>query len=194
MSQDNRFSFVKNIFKSKEIPKDVKEKLLNEEIKRDKNSDKSVQTKFCCESILPDKEAKEKMWDKITKESTSESLYNMIEIMSGFAPFDQVDLVKDYCTNKFFEVLPEIGKKNEVFFVESFIQNCGPGNYFIDEENIKKMEDLCEKVKDMHQVKKYVMEETDDMKRCFKCHKLCEELIKSRPPKFLNLLQDSFSK
>jgi len=194
ISQDNRFSFVKNLFKSKEIPKDVKEKLLNEEIKRDKNSNKSVQTKFCCESILPDKETKEKMWNKITKESTSESLYNMIEIMNGFAPFDQVDLVKDYCTNKFFEVLPEIGKKNEVFFVESFIQSCGPSNYFIDEENIKKMEDLCEKVKDMHQVKKYVMEETDDMKRCFKCHKLCEELIKSRPPKFLNLLQDSFKK
>ena len=42
-------------------------------------------------------------------------------------------------------------------------------------------EDLCEKVKDMHQVKKYVMEETDDMKRCLKCHKLCEEYMITFP-------------
>ena len=89
------------------------------------------------------------------------------------------------------EVLPEIGKKNEVFFVESFVQSCGPGNYFIDEENIKKMEELSEKVKDMHQVKKYVMEDLDDMKRCFKCHKLCEEYIKNRPARMLDVLSDS---
>ena len=191
VSQDNRFSFVKNVFKSKNIPLESKQILLNEEIKRDKNSNKSVQAKLCCNSLLPDKENKEKIWNKITKESTSDSLYNMIEIMNGFAPFDQIDLVKDYCTNKFFEVLPEIGKKNEVFFVESFVQSCGPSNYFIDDENIKKMEDLCEKIKDMHQVKKYVMEEIDDMKRCFKCHKLCEEYIKSRPPRFLSAVSDT---
>ena len=194
VSQDNRFSFVSNLYKSKEIPLEIKENLLNEEIKRDKNSDKSVKTKLLCNSLLPDKENKEKMWNKITKESTSDSLHNMIEIMNGFAPFDQVDLVKDYCTNKFFEVLPEIGKKNEVFFVESFVQSCGPGTYFIDEENIKKMEDLCEKVKDMHQVKKYVMEEIDDMKRCFKCHKLCEEYIKNRPPRFISSITESIKK
>jgi hypothetical protein len=194
VSQDNRFSFVKNIFKSKQIPLETKNNLLNEEIKRDKNSNKSVQAKLCCNSLLPDKENKEKIWNKITKESTSDSLYNMIEIMNGFAPFDQVDLVKDYCTNKFFEVLPEIGKKNEVFFVESFVQSCGPSNYFVDDENIKKMEDLCEKVKDMHQVKKNVMEELDDMKRCFKCHKLCEELLKNRPQRFLNSFSDSLKK
>ena len=191
ISQDNRFSFVKNIFKSKKIPKEVKESILEEEIKRDKNSNKSVQTKICCNALLPDKENKEKLWNKITKESTSDSLYNMIEIMNGFAPFDQVDLVKDYCTNKFFEVLPEIGKKNESFFVESFVASCGPGTYFINEENIKKMEKICEEVKDMHQVKKYVMEETDDMKRCLKGHKLCEEYIKSRPPRFLSVVSDS---
>ena len=194
ISQDNRFSFVKNIFKSKEIPLKVKENILEEEIKRDKNSNKSVQAKLCCNALLPDKENKEKLWNKITKESTSDSLYNMIEIMNGFAPFDQVDLVKDFCTNKFFEVLPEIGKKNESFFVESFVSSCGPGSYYINEENIKKMEELCEKVKDMHQVKKYVMEETDDMKRCFKSHKLCEEYIKSRPPRFLSAISDSIKK
>ena len=185
ITQDNRFSFVKNIYKSEKIPFALKEKLLKKEIRRDKNSNKSVQAKLCCDSLLPDKDNKAKIWNKITKESTSDSLYNMIEIMNGFAPFDQADLVKDYCTNKFFEVLPEIGKKNEVFFVESFVQNCGPSN-FINEENIKKMEDLCEKIKDMHQVKKYVMEETDDMKRCLKCHKLCEEYIKNRPTRFIS--------
>ena len=191
VSQDNRFSFVKNIYKSKDIPLEIKENVLNEEIKRDKNSSKSVQAKLCCNSLLPDKKNKEKIWNKITKESASDSLYNMIEIMNGFAPFDQVDLIKDYCCNKFFEVLPEIGKKNEVFFVESFVQSCGPSNYFVNEENIKKMEDLCQKIKDMHQVKKAVMEEIDDMKRCFKCHKLCEEYVQSRAPRFLSTVSDT---
>ena len=194
VSQENRFSFVKNLFKSRHIPLFLKEKILDEEIKRDKNSDKSVQAKFCCNSLIPDKENKEKMWNKITKESTKESLYNMIEIMSGFAPFDQVDLVKEYCTKRYFEVLPEIGKKNEMFFVENFVQSCGPSNYFINEENIKKMEELSEKVKDMHQVKKYVTEETDDMKRCLKYHKLCEEYIKNKPESFISALYGSISK
>ena len=98
-------------------------------------------------------------------------------MMGGFAPFDQLDLVEDFCTNKFFQVLPEIGKKNEVFFIRSFIGSCGPSTYFINEENIKKMENLCEEIKEMHQIRIYVMESTDDMKRFYKCHKLCNEYI-----------------
>ena len=177
ISQDIRFAFVQNIFKSKEISLAVKESLLNKEIERDKNSNKSIQSKLCCNALLPIKENKEKIWNKITKESTSDSLYNMASMMGGFAPFDQLDLVEDFCTNKFFEVLPEIGKKNEVFFIRSFIGSCGPSTYFINEENIKKMENLCEEIKDMHQIRRYIMESTDDMKRFYKCHKLCYEYI-----------------
>ena len=180
ISQEYRFGFVKNLFRSKNIPLDIKEKLLNEEIKRDKNSNKSIQAKLCCYALLPDKENKEKIWNKITKESSSDSLYNMEAMMYGFAPFEQLDLIKDYCTNKFFEVLPEIGKKNEVFFVRNFIGCCGPNIYIFDEEISKKMENLCDKIEDMHQIKLYVMEQLDDLKKCLKCHKLCEEYIKNK--------------
>ena len=183
ISQDYRFTFVENLFRSVEIPLDIKEKLLNEEIKRDKNSNKSIEAKLCCNALLPDKNNKEKIWNKITKESLSDSLYNMTAMMSGFAPFDQLDIVKEYITDRFFEVLPEIGKKNEVFFVRNFIRNCGPNIYLVDEEIIKKMEDLCEKIKDMHQIKIYVMEQLDDMKRCLKCLKLCEEYINNKESK-----------
>ena len=56
------------------------------------------------------------------------------------------------------------------------------------------MEDLSEKVKDMHQVKKYVMEEIDDMKRCLKGQKLCEEYIKNRPSRFLSTVSNTIKK
>ena len=100
--------------------------------------------------------------------------------MFAFSPFDQLDLVNDFCTNKFFEVLPEIGKKNESFFIDNFIKYAGPRDYFVSDETIKKMEDLCEKVKDLPQVKKYLTAAKDDMKRARKCHKLFEESIKNK--------------
>ncbi len=44
---------------------------------------------------------------------------------------------------------------------------------------IKKYEDLIEKVKDMSQVKKYVSEECDFLKRAKKSQELCEEYMNS---------------
>ena len=38
------------------------------------------------------------------------------------------------------------------------------------------------------------MEETDDMKRCFKGHKLCEEYIKNRPSRFLSTVSITIKK
>ena len=54
-----------------------KQKLLDAEIKRDKNSDESIKAKFSCNALLPDRRNKEILWNKITKETTSESLVNM---------------------------------------------------------------------------------------------------------------------
>ena len=95
-----------------------------------------------------------------------------------FAPPEQYDLIDDFVKEKYFEVIPELGKNNESFYIRDFISDCGP-RHFPTDEIIKKYEDLIEKVKDMSQVKKYVSEECDLLKRKRKAHKLCEDYMNS---------------
>ncbi len=177
ISQENRFKFVENIFKSRTIPKEVKEEMFKIEEERDKKSDQSVQSKLTCEAGIPTKENKELIWDKIL--NSKDSLYNLQSLMYAFAPYDQLDLVQDYVKNKFFEVLPDLGKKKESFFIDTFVDCCSP-DYYTDDETIKKMEDLVQKVSDMSQVKKYVSEKLDYMKRRKIAQQLAEDYIKNK--------------
>ena len=179
IGQENRFRMVSNIFKSTTIAKEEKEKYLDAEVKKDNNSNDSIMAKLTCSALIPDLKVKEDLWNKFVNQSTSESLVNMEALMSGFAPVDQLDLVKDFLTEKFFEVLPQVGKNNESFYVKDFISYCSP-NMFIEEDIIKKMDALVEKVKDMSQVKRYLMETTDLMKRKLVAHKLCEEYLNKK--------------
>ena len=178
VSQEDRFRFLKNIFICRNINLEDKQKMLEAEVKRDKNSDNSITAKLACNALLPDRKNKEILWNKLTKETTSDSLVNMQTIMGAFAPVEQYDLVDDFIKEKYFEVIPELGKNNESFYIKDFIGECGPTHYPTD-EIIKKYEDLIEKVKDMSQVKKYVAEECDLLKRIKKAHELCEEYMKS---------------
>ena len=178
VSQEDRFRFLKPIFSSRTIKLEDKQKLLDEEVKKDNNSNESVENKISCNALLPDRKNKELLWKKITTETTSDSLVNMQTIMGSFAPVDQYDLVEDFVKEKYFEVIPELGKNNEAFYIKSFVECCGP-TYFANEETIKKFEALIEKVKDMSQVKRYVEEECDFIKRKMKSEKLCEEYLKS---------------
>ena len=178
VSQEDRFRFLKTIFICRNINLEDKQKMLEAEVKRDKNSDNSITAKLACNALLPDRKNKEILWNKLTKETTSDSLVNMQTIMGAFAPVEQYDLVDDFIKEKYFEVIPELGKNNESFYIKDFIGECGPTHYPTD-EIIKKYEDLIEKVKDMSQVKKYVAEECDLLKRIKKAHELCEEYMKS---------------
>jgi aminopeptidase N len=121
ITQSRRFLYVKSIYTSRIIPLEEKETLLNREIKRDKNSGDSLVAKILCNAALPDRANKERLWKKITEECNSDSLTNMEAIMRGFAPVEQCDLFEDFLTQKFFEVLPKIGKGNEAFYVKYFI-------------------------------------------------------------------------
>ena len=178
LSQEDRFRFLNAIFSCRNIKLEEKQKMLDEEVKRDKNSEESIKAKISCNTLLPDRKNKEMLWNKITKETTSDSLVNMQTIMEYFAPIEQHDLVNDFIKEKYFEVIPEIGKNNEAFYIRDFISGCAP-RYYPDDDILKKFEDLIEKVKDMSQVKKYVSEEYDLLKRKKKAHILCEEYMKS---------------
>ena len=178
VAQEDRFRFLQQIFARRNIKLEDKQKMLDHEVKRDKNSDESIKAKLACNALLPDRKNKEMLWKKLTEESNSDSLANMESIMMGFAPIEQYDLVEDFLKEKFFDIMPKLGKNNEMFYVKDFISECGP-SYYPTDEIIKKFEDLLEKVKDMSQVKKYVAEECDLLKRKKKAHELCEEYMKS---------------
>jgi len=167
MTQPKRFSYIKTIYTSRIIPLQEKERLLNEEIKRDKNSKSSIEAKIECNASLPDRKNKEKLWKKLTEESNSDSLANMEAIMMGFAPVSQYDLVEDFLTQKFFDVLPKLGKNNENFFMSYFISFLSPA-HFTNEEMIQKMEKLISKLKedkDQIQIVRYLSETYDIMKK-----------------------------
>ena len=181
ITQSRRFAFVKTIYTSRNINLEEKEKLLNREIIRDKNSTNSISAKISCNAALPDRENKEKLWKKLTEESNSDSLKNMESIMKGFAPVEQYDLVEDFLTKKFFEVLPKIGKNNEGFFVEYFINYLSPEK-IANDEIIKKMDDLIKELKEdkeQSHVVKYLTESCDIMKRIKISHEKCEKYLES---------------
>ncbi len=180
ISQDNRFSIVKNIFKSRTISLEEKQKLLEKECERDNNSDSSIRARIGCNAALPDKENKLKVWDKLVNEPNKDSLKNRIQLMASFAPYDQIDLVEDLIKNKYFEVFPDLIKNVEHFYLEYFIYYCGPSSYIINEEVIKKYEELKEKIKDNTQATKFILEECDLMKRRLKGQNITENEIKNK--------------
>jgi len=181
MTQSRRFSYVKTIYTSRKISLEDKEKLLSKEILKDKNSKDSVEAKIECNASLPDRKNKELLWKKLTEESNSDSLANMEAIMMGFAPVEQYDLVEDFLTKKFFEVLPIIGKKNESFFLEYFIEFLSPSQ-FTNDSIIKKMEELINELKqdkDQSQIVRFLSEKCDIMKRTKISREKCEKYLES---------------
>ena len=179
MTQSRRFSYVKTIYTSRKISLEDKEKLLNKEILKDKNSKDSVEAKIECNASLPDRKNKELLWKKLTEESNSDSLANMEAIMMGFAPVEQYDLVEDFLTQKFFEVLPLIGKSNESFFVEYFIEFLSPSQ-FTNDLIMKKMEELInelKKDKEQSQTVRFLSEKCDIMKRTKISREKCEKYL-----------------
>jgi aminopeptidase N len=181
ITQSRRFAYVKTIYTSRKIPLEEKEKLLEREIKKDKNSGDSLTAKYTCNAALPDRANKERLWKKITEESNSDSLTNMEAIMMGFAPVEQYDLVEDFLKEKFFEVLPKIGKNNEAFFVRYFIGYLAP-SHFTDDEIIQKMDKLINELKedkDQAQIVKYLTETCEIMKRTKISREKCEKYLES---------------
>ena len=68
--------------------------------------------------------------------------------MAYFASRDQLDLVEEYLQTKFFEVLIDVGKNNDFFYVRSFVDSLS-SHYWQNEETISKLEKLAEKVKEL---------------------------------------------
>ena len=106
----------------------------------------------------------------------------MEAIIMGFAPAEQYDLIEDFLTQKFFEVLPKIGKGNEAFYVQYFIKYLSP-KLFTNDEMIQKMDKLINELKedkDQSQVVTYLTERCDTMKRINISREKCEQYLKNK--------------
>lgn len=172
LNQDNRFSIAVLIHKLRNLTLEEKAKILEAEVERDKNSDRSVRARCRCRAALPDPAIKKEIWEKVINEPNSESLYNMKAYMSSFAWIDQLDLVEPYIKERFFEDAEKV-RSNEHFYVDAFVLYCGP-IYYVDLDTIIKLEKLAENNAKHDTFKRRLLELADDMRRFMKAQKLSE--------------------
>jgi hypothetical protein len=175
LNQDNRFNIVAFIHRSREISLEEKTRLLEAEIEKDKNSDRSVRARCKCRGALPDAAIKAELWDKFVNHPDSESLYNIKSYMSSFASNDQLDLVEEYVNGKFFDDSLKVGQQ-EHFYVDAFVMCCGP-SYQVSQETVDKLEILAEKSKDYDSLRRRVLELADDVRRFHKAQTLAQEYL-----------------
>jgi hypothetical protein len=166
--QKYRFKALYKIFASNLISLEEKNKLLENECSRDNNSNDSVLARFQCRSSLPDLSIKQELFNMYVNDSTKESLYNMESSMKGFVQRNQIELVKEFVLEKFFDVCLDVGNKNEYAYTSSFIVNFFP-IFFVNKEVIEKAEKIVQKA-DSDSVRRSLMEELDDLKRIYKSH------------------------
>lgn len=176
LNQEIRFDIVKKAYASKYISQELKNQLLEQEIKREGNSDESVQLRKYCSGIVNNKEEAEKTWKKLTEKCNEESLPNMESLMYGFVKTDK-DVLKEFLCQRFFEVIEKVSKENDQKYVSAFISNLSP-SMFVSEEINKKMEDKANELKDYHVTKRNILESLDFMERKLKCYNLVYSYLK----------------
>jgi aminopeptidase N len=172
LNQDNRFTIVALIHRSRHYSAEEKASLLEAEVTRDGNSDRSVRARCRCRASLPDFEIKKELWDKFTNKPDSDSLCNMKSYMSGFSSIDQLDIVETFINEKFFEDVLKIASK-DFFYVNAFVSYCGP-IFYVSDSTIEKLEALAEKTKDFDICRRTLLELSDDMRRFIKAQQIAE--------------------
>jgi aminopeptidase N len=178
LNQDIRFSIVSLIFKSLEISNEDKQKILQAEMERDKYSDRSIRVQCKCQAILPHKEYKVKIWNKIINEPNSESLYNMKSYMAGFAPIQQLDLVKEFLADKFFDDAKTL-ENQEHFYIDAFVGYCSPVFEVEDEKCFEKIDKLAQETQN-NSLQRRLYELMDDMRRYAKAQKLFNDCLSKK--------------
>ena len=174
LSQEERFSIIKNIYGSSFYDKKFKDELLESEILRDNNSEDSVNVRFYCQSADNNLENKRKIWNRLINEPNFESISRIEEIMNGFVRRDQLDLIKPFVTEEFFNSIEKFCSLNDKEIVNSFVSNFVP-HYFVSEELIEKIILTAKKLENFEVANKALLENADQMKRQLKSYAVCEK-------------------
>jgi aminopeptidase N len=164
ITQDHRFSILSKVFQLRDLDFETKMKLLEVEKERDKNSDKSRKAEITCKACLPTIQNKQEVWDQLVNFPNSDSLHNKRALMIGFAPINQIDLIEEFLTEKFFDAISSLGKC-EYFYIDYFLMFCSPTN-FVDQKIIEKFEQKISTLDStFNYIKKALIEMLDEIKR-----------------------------
>lgn len=173
LTQDNRFSILAKVFQLRDLALEDKNKLLEYEKTRDKNSDKSIKTELTCHALIPDVNHKKEIWERIIKNQNNESLHNMRALMSGFAPITQLDLVDSILRENFFTDVLTIAKK-DYFYIDYFFMFCSPSS-LVESSIIERIEKLITELdSSLDYIKRKLQETVDEMKRNLRAQAICE--------------------
>ena len=171
LQKANRFSCVKNIFQSKEINLEEKNRLIEEESKNDNNSDLAKRTELGCRASLPCKEQKLKAWEIISNDD-KESLHNLASYMSGLIVYDQLDLVSDILVNDFFEIALKLAERNNYHLTSYYFSYCAP-RYFSQNKNVLDNCDSYQQKSTNNDLIRNLKELKDDLLRIKKAQDAC---------------------
>jgi len=143
LSQELRFSILIFIFTSIIIDDKTKNDLLEQEVKRDNNSDKSARVKLSCNAAKPCLKTKKELWETYISNPSFDSLHNVRASMSGFVFRNQLDIVEEFVKDRFCDDLLLIADKCDHYYLETFIKNLNPGLY-VTKEVIDKLSNLLQ--------------------------------------------------
>ena len=145
-SQNGRRALIRKIWRSKDIPREVKVELLEAEIKGDESDDAEKLQAFC-EAAQPIAEIKKAVFESTTdlKDKRSQHLRN--SAMAGFWDSREREMLEEY-VDKWFEIIIPTFKNGERRFAEAVFHNLKPSNVFKTPEMLAKYKTLQEKIGD----------------------------------------------
>lgn len=175
LSQHNKYAIIEKIYEDKEFPLEEKEKLLKQELDKDK-SDEGQRAKKVCEAALPNAENKAKLWNWLLDENVKESEHMIFSAMAGFMSWEQEDLTKQY-QEKYFDVLINVFEKRTKSYAQEFFYLMKPHDN--TPAILAKFEDILKNVKsEQKTLKKLLFEEIEDIKRVMRAQKIYREGVK----------------
>lgn len=172
LGDDRKLAIVKNFFPTSYYESNYKAEILEKVLSNCESPEEVNNIRLYCLAADPSCESKETVWKRIVYNTENESLYAIQNLMDGFATSSQAELVKEYLTEKFFEVIEHIDNNNTHFYTEAFIQRLSP-SYFPSQEIIGKIENQAIILKNSESSRKELLEISDHMRTQLKAYDLC---------------------
>lgn len=175
LSQNIRFNIVEIIYGSSYFDEEEKNKLVEDEILRDNNSEDSLNLRYYCKSTSNNQDCKKEIWDKFINHPKSETLATMEIMMSAFVRFDQLELVKHYVCELFFTGLEKL-KQSDRKYINYYIEHLNP-ILFASEEILDLTLKHVELYKEFEIIKKGLSDLADDIKKKIRNLEVSEKYV-----------------
>ena len=164
------YLYLIKVFTSNTISLEEKNEVADKVIRDDKSTS-AVNCRIVCENSLPGKENKAKVYDIFVNNQTKYPYVVLQQIAGYFKNPLSTDDVEEFCCERWFEDVVEIGKTQGKFIVNDFVYGIGPG-MFINEKTIGRMQSLVKETAEITALNRVLVGLLDNMEKAFKCHEL----------------------